>query len=60
MKNSNKHLDWYEKELMKDKRELEKEKNKIIKEISGLSKDDIIPKPTKLTLWQKIKKVLMG
>jgi hypothetical protein len=60
MKNSKEHLNWYEKELMKDKRELEREKNKIINEISGLSKDEIIPKPTKLTLWQKIKKVLMG
>ncbi len=53
-------LQWYEKELLKDKNELEKEKNDLIKKLKGLSKDDIIPKPEKLTLWQRIKKVLMG
>lgn len=58
--NSNKMLQWYEKELLKDKNELEKEKNDLIKKLKGLSKEDIIPKPEKLTLWQRIKKVLMG
>ena len=58
--NSNKMLQWYEKELLKDKIELDKEKNDLIKKLKGLSKDDIIPKPVKLTLWQRIKKVLMG
>ncbi len=60
MKNSNKHLEWYEKELMKDKIELEKEKKDFINKIKGISKDDIITKPEKLTLWKRIKKVLMG
>jgi len=46
--------------LLKDKIELDKEKNDLIKKLKGLSKDDIIPKPVKLTLWQRIKKVLMG
>ncbi len=58
--NSNKMIQWYEKELLKDKIELDKEKNDLIKKLKGLSKDDIIPKPVKLTLWQRIKKVLMG
>ena len=58
--NSNKMLQWYEKELLKDKIELDKEKNDLIKKLKGLSKDDIIPKPVKLTLWLRIKKVLMG
>ena len=41
-----------------------KEKKKLINELSVLKKDDILPKPPeppkKLTLWMKIKKVLMG
>ena len=45
-------------------KQLEKEKNKIINELKVLKKDDILPKPPeppkKLTLWMKIKKVLMG
>ena len=31
---------------------------KLIEELQGLSKEDIIPKPEKLTLWQRIKKTL--
>ena len=45
-------------------KQLEKEKNKIINELKVLKKDDILPKPPEkpkeLTLWQKIKKALMG
>jgi len=45
-------------------KQLQKEKNKIISELRGLTKEDIIPKPPeppkKLTLWQKLHKVLMG
>jgi len=46
---------------MKDKIELDKEKQNLIDNIKKFKKDEIIPeKPKKLTLWQKIKKVLMG
>jgi hypothetical protein len=53
-------LNWYEKELMKDKNELDREKNELIKKIKGLKKEDIVPKQEKLSLWKRIKKVLMG
>ena len=56
-----KTLEWYQNELKKDKVELEAQKNKFIKEISGLSKDDILPKPNKkMTLWKRIIKVILG
>jgi hypothetical protein len=47
----------------KDKIELEREKLKLISSLKGLKKEDVLPTmviPKKLTLWQKIKRVLMG
>jgi hypothetical protein len=61
MMNKSKQLDWLEKERNKDKNELENEKSKFIQEIKKLKKEEIIPVPLKkLTLWQRIKKVLMS
>jgi hypothetical protein len=46
---------------MKDKTDLDKEKLDFINNIKKLKKEDIIPpKPKKPTLWQRMKKVLMG
>ena len=54
-------LEWLESEIRKDNVILEKEKSKLIENIKKLKKEDILPKPPeKLTLWQRIKKVLMG
>jgi len=56
-------LKWLEIQQNKDKKELELEKNKLISAIKGLKKEDVLPKvviPKKLTLWEKIKRVLMG
>ena len=53
-------LNWLNSEKLKDKRELDKEKEKIIKEIKGISKEDLFPKPKKLSLWEKIKIILLG
>jgi hypothetical protein len=47
-------------EKNKDSRELEKEKEKLIKQIKKLNKEDLFPKPKKLSLWQKIKILLLG
>jgi len=50
-----------EKERLKDKTELESQKKTIIANIKKLKKEDILPKqPEKLSLWKRIKKVLMG
>jgi len=48
-------LNWLNSEKNKDKRQLEKEKELLIKQIKKLNKEDFFPKPKKLTLWQKIK-----
>lgn len=53
-------INWLEKEKLKDSLDLNKEKEKLINEILKNKKEDIIPKPKKLTIWQRIKKVLMG
>ena len=61
MMNKGKQVDWYQKELKKDKIELDGLKSKIINEIKGLDKKDILPEPPKkLSLWQRIVKVVMG
>ena len=54
---------WLESEIVKDKIDLNKDKNELISRIKRVKKEDIIPKKTEqkhLSLWQRIKKVLMG
>jgi hypothetical protein len=55
--------DWFKNESEKDRKDLEISKLKFLAEIKQYRKEDIIPKGIevqKLTLWMKIKKVLMG
>ncbi len=54
---------WLNNEIEKDQLDLINEKNKFIDQIKKIKKEDIIPiekEEIRLTLWQKIKKVLMG
>lgn len=63
MKNQSKHLKWLETQVKKDEENLRREKEDLIKSLKQLKKEDILPKvepPKKLTLWEKIKRVLMG
>lgn len=56
-------LKWLEAQKIKDKIELDNEKEKLISSIKGLKKEDVLPTvviPKKLTLWAKLKRVLMG
>jgi hypothetical protein len=53
-------LNWFSSEKLKDQRELDRQKEKIIKEIKGLKKDELFPKPVKLSLWKRIKIILLG
>jgi hypothetical protein len=47
--------------LKKDEIELENQKQKIIKQLLEVNREDIVPKPPKkITLWQRIKKVILG
>jgi hypothetical protein len=60
-KMNSKALEWLEKEMMKDKVSLDLQKKQIIEGLKNLNKEDILPKPPeKLSLWKRIKKVLMG
>lgn len=47
-------------EKKKDEIELERSKKRIIWEIKQINKKDIFPEPKKLTLWQKIKIMILG
>lgn len=56
-------LELLENDSIKNQLLLKTEKEKLINELKKLTKEDILPKPPeppkKLTLWQRIKKVLM-
>jgi hypothetical protein len=41
-----------------DNKEIQDYKNKLIKEIKGLSIEEVVPKKEKLTLWKRIRKAL--
>ena len=53
---------WLNNEMEKDQLNLNNEKEKFIKQIKMIKKEEITQQKEeiKLTLWQKIKKVLMG
>ena len=53
-------MNWFNSEKLKDQRELDREKEKIVKQIKGIKKDELFPKPIKLSLWKKIKIILLG
>jgi hypothetical protein len=53
-------LRWFESEKLKDSKEVENVKKKYIQEIKGLKKEEIFKEPKKLTLWQKLKILLLG
>ena len=54
--------EWLKNEIEKDNKDIEKEKLKFLNEIKNLKREDLFPQEVevKLTLWQRIKKVLTG
>jgi hypothetical protein len=55
-------LDWLKNEIEKDNLTLQNEKLKLIKEIKKIKKEDLLPKveeTKKLTIWEKLKKVII-
>lgn len=61
MKNKSTQIEWLFSEIKKDENQTNLQKLETIKEIKKYKKEDILPqKPKKLTIWQRIKKVLMG
>jgi hypothetical protein len=56
-----KNLQWLKNEIESDEKDLEREKMAFISQIKQLKKEDIVSvKEEQLTLWQRIKKVLLG
>lgn len=55
-------LNWIQSERNKDLKELERQKQTLIKQMKGLKKEDLFKKDEKpkLTLWKKIKLILLG
>jgi hypothetical protein len=51
---------WLESEKLKDSREIDNTKNKYIEEIRAIKKEELFREPKKLTLWQKIKILILG
>ena len=53
-------LNWLESEKLKDNREIENTKKKYIEELRKIKKEELFTIPKKLTLWQKIKILILG
>ena len=51
-------LKYLEKSKNSDQAEIEKYKKELISNLVGKTKDDIIPKEKKISLWQRIKRAL--
>lgn len=53
-------LNWLTNEKKKDETQIKKNKEKLIQEIKKIKKEDIFPQPKKISLWKRIKIVLLG
>jgi len=53
-------ITWLKSEIEKDKMDLEKEKKRFIESIKELEVNQIVEPKKKLTLWEKIKKVILA
>jgi hypothetical protein len=54
-------IEWLKNESEKDRIEVERNKSKLIDQIKQLKKEDIVKvNVEKMTLWKRIKKVLLG
>jgi len=53
-------ITWLKSEIEKDKMDLEKEKKRFIESIKELKVNQIVEPKKKLTLWEKIKKVILA
>lgn len=61
MTDKEKNLQWLKNEIESDERELERQKYEFISQIKKIKKEEIIPlKNEKISLWQRVKKVLLG
>lgn len=60
-KKSEQQLEWLTREMTKDKIKLEKEKNDFINKIKKMKKEELLPKkPEKISIWKRLRMMLMG
>lgn len=58
MMENSKLTQWYDLQRAKDEFELKVSKERLIKEIKKLKKDEIIKKEKALTIWERLKRVM--
>ena len=55
-----KNIEWLKNEMLMDQQQLEREKTQFIQQIKNFKREELLPKKEKHTLWQRLKKVIMG
>lgn len=53
-------LNWLDKEKIKDQVQVDANKKKLIEEIRKFKKDDLIDVPKKLSIWKRIRIMILG
>ena len=53
-------VNWLNNEKRKDKIQLDKSKERLINEISGLKKNEMFKLPEKISLWKRIRIMILG
>lgn len=53
-------LNWLDKEKIKDQVQVDANKKKFIEEIRKFKKDDLIDVPKKLSIWKRIRIMILG
>lgn len=60
MENNQRILNWLQSEKKKDDLVEKQYKRKIINEIKKIKKEEMFPQPQKITLWQKLKRIILN
>jgi protein tyrosine/serine phosphatase len=55
-----KNIEWLKNEVLMDQQQLDREKTQFIQQIKNFKREELLPKKEKLTLWKRLKKVIMG
>lgn len=53
-------LNWLNSEKNKDQKDLDHNKNKFISDLKKIKKEELFEQPKKLSIWQKIKIMILG
>ena len=53
-------LNWLNSEKFKDKKDLDHQKNDFISSIKKIKKEELFKEPEKMSIWKKIKIIILG